>query len=255
MKTKIISKALDILGYNYQISKKNALGENANELFKYSLIKTTSSYSPWLGDKAFLEIFENIRSSTLVDIYRCYEIWSLVEEVSKLDGKAALLEVGVWRGGTSAIIAKRLELLGSDEILYAADTFTGVVKSSTRDSTYNDGEHNDTSLDYVTRTLHDHLQLSNVRILQGIFPEQTQHLIPEDTRFRLCHIDVDVYKSSEDIVNWIWSRLLPGGAILFDDYGFITCNGITQFVNEQRALKDRLFIYNLNGHAILIKLK
>jgi O-methyltransferase len=255
MTTKIIGKLLDILGYDHQISKKSAYVKKASNDFQYSQIKTTSSYSPWLGDRPFLDIYGAVWSSTLVDIYRCYEIWSLVEEASKLPGKAAFLEVGVWRGGTSAIIAKKLKTLGSDELLYAADTFTGVVKSTKKDSSYSDGEHKDTNIETVKEMLQANLRLDNIRILQGIFPEDTQQLIPEGTRFRFCHIDVDVYKSSEDIVNWIWDRLLPGGIILFDDYGFITCDGITQFVNEQRKLKDRLFIYNLNGHAILVKLR
>jgi len=251
---KIFGKMLDILGYDHQLSKKNEYSNRTDKDLRYSLIKTTANYSPWLEDKDFREIYQSVYASTLVDIYRCYEIWSLVEEASKLPGKAALLEVGVWRGGTSAIIAKKLALLGSNEILYAADTFTGVVKSTKKDSSYNDGEHNDTDIDAVKKMLRDDLRLQNISILQGIFPEDTQHLIPTDTWFRFCHIDVDVYKSSEDIVNWIWDRLLPGGIILFDDYGFITCDGITQFVNEQRRKKDRLFIYNLNGHALLIKL-
>jgi O-methyltransferase len=254
MKTKVISKWLDLIGYDYHLMKKSLFRNGPGNKKEYSLIKTTSTYSPWLSDKAFGDIFERIRHSTLVDIYRCYEIWSLVEEVLKLPGEGALLEVGVWRGGTSAIIGKRLLLLGSSEILYAADTFSGVVKSTGRDSTYKDGEHRDTSLDAVTNLLHGELGLKNIKILQGIFPEDTRHLIPPGQRFRFCHIDVDVYQSARGILDWIWEKLLPGGIVLFDDYGFITCDGITQFVNEQRKLKDRLCFYNINGHAILIKI-
>ena len=41
---------------------------------------------------------------TLVDIYRCYEIWSAVAEAAKLQ-QGDLMEVGMWRGGTGAVIA------------------------------------------------------------------------------------------------------------------------------------------------------
>jgi O-methyltransferase len=189
-----------------------------------------------------------------VESYRVFELWSLVGEACKLPGKGALLEVGVWRGGTSGVIARKMELCGSGDILYAADTFTGVVKSSEKDATYNDGDHADTDLDLVKKLLYKDLGLSNVELLQGIFPDDTAKFIPQDTRFRFCHIDVDVYNSAEGILDWVWERMLVGGIVVFDDYGFITCNGITRFVNEQRSRKDRLFIYNLNGHAILIKL-
>ena len=49
--------------------------------------------------------------------------------------------------------------------------------------------------------------------------------------------------------------LVVGDCIVFDDYGFKSYNGITKFVNEQRMLANRIILYNLNGHAIMIKIK
>jgi O-methyltransferase len=54
-------------------------------------------------------------------------------------------------------------------------------------------------------------------------------------------------------VEWVWPRLVAGGMIVYDDYGFRGCEGVTQFVNEQRSKPDRLIFHNLNGHAIAIK--
>ena len=45
-----------------------------------------------------------------------------------------------------------------------------------------------------------------------------------------------------------------GGIVVYDDYGFKGCDGITTHVNEQIQLQDRFVIHNLNGHAIIIKL-
>lgn len=137
--------------------------------------------------------------------------------------------------------------------VYLCDTFAGVVKASDKDSTYRGGEHSDTSR-HTVETLVRHLGLHNVRILEGIFPDQTAHLI-EPGRFRFCHIDVDVYQSAKDIVEWIWERMIVGGIVLYDDYGMETCPGITRYVDEQRADLDRLVIYNLNGHAVIIKIR
>ncbi len=85
-----------------------------------------------------------------------------------------------------------------------------------------------------------------------MFPEETSMLVT-DGKFRFCHIDVDVYQSAKDVVEWLWPKLVLGGIIVFDDYGFQTCSGITRFVNEERSKRDRSIIHNLNGHAILIK--
>jgi hypothetical protein len=69
-----------------------------------------------------------------------------------------------------------------------------------------------------------------------------------------CHIDVDVYESAKGVVEWLWHRLKVGGIIVFDDFGFNTCNGVTKFVNEQKLLDDRVVIHNLNGHAVMVKI-
>ncbi len=251
--TKIFSGALKRLGYEYNINPRSFYRVGSQKKFSYGLIKTTSSYSPWRDDEAFKRVFEIVKPYTMVEFYRVYELWALVDEVCKLEEKGALLEVGVWRGGTSGIIGKRLEMLGSSETLYAADTFTGVVKSSNLDSHYNDGEHADTNIEIVEKLLYQDLKLNNVKILKGIFPDDTQHLIPAATKFSFCHVDVDVYKSAEGILDWIWDRMIAGGIVVFDDYGAITCDGITEYVNREKFKKDRLFIYNANGHGIFIK--
>jgi hypothetical protein len=92
-------------------------------------------------------------------------------------------------------------------------------------------------------------------ILNGIFPEETSDLIDSKIKFGLCHIDVDVYQSAKDIVDWIWCKMIIGGVIIFDDYGFYSCNGVTKYVNELKERTDCMIIHNLNGHALMIKLQ
>ena len=75
----------------------------------------------------------------------------------------------------------------------------------------------------------------------------------KNKKFRFCHIDVDTYYSTKDCLNWIWERLVKGGVIVFDDYGYSITEGVTKIVNEHKNMKDRFFIYNLTGQAIMIK--
>jgi O-methyltransferase len=215
----------------------------------YGAVVPEASYSPWNKDRQFRQTYDVIRSCTLVDQYRCYELWTLVQSVEHCEGD--LIEIGVWRGGTGALIAKRALMCGITETVYLCDTFSGVVKASEHDPIYVGGEHADASRQQV-ESLVTELGLQNVQILQGVFPEDTGPLL-EQSRFRFCHIDVDVYQSAKDIVEWIWCRLAIGGVIVFDDYGNKSCAGITRCVDEQRDMKDRVTIHNLNGHAITIK--
>lgn len=218
---------------------------------KYEQIIHPCAYAPWREDFEFLDTYHQIAKSTLVDIYRCYELWSLIEQTRKLD-KGALIEIGVWRGGTGALIAKKALSCCIDENVYLCDTFKGVVKAGTNDPCYENGEHNDTSLEMV-EILIQKLQLTNAKLITGIFPEESAHLI-EAQFFRFCHIDVDVYESAKGCLEWVWDKLVVGGIVVFDDYGFSRCGGVTQYVNELKESWDLHFIHNLNGHALFIKL-
>lgn len=98
------------------------------------------------------------------------------------------------------------------------------------------------------------MKLNNFKILEGIFPDETSHLV-ESERLCLCHVVVDVYNSARDVEKWIWPKLVLGGIMIYDDYGFIRTSGVTNFVNDERDKSDRLVFHNLNGQAIVIKLR
>jgi O-methyltransferase len=217
--------------------------------FPHRTVNPAATYAPWAADAAFMDTYHAVAAHTLVDIYRCWELWQLVEQVSGLEG--AFVEVGVWRGGTGCLIAKRAKLLGLDAEVYLCDTFTGVVMTSDLDAAYHGGEHADTSAKIV-RDLAARLGVDNVVLAEGIFPDETQHIVT-DQQIRLLHVDVDVYLSAQKIVDFVWPRLVRAGVVVFDDYGFKTTTGITKYVNEAMRGSDRTMVHNLNGHAVVIK--
>ncbi len=208
-----------------------------------------STYAPWQADEDFQRAYQDVRANTLVDIWRLYELWSLVGELAEIPG--AIVEVGVWRGGSGSLMAVRAAALGLPERVYLCDTWQGVVKTGAIDTYYRDGKHDDTSRGIVA-ALVQRLGLRNVDLLEGIFPEETASAVG-DQRLRLCHVDVDVYQSAADVFDWAWPRLSAGGIAVFDDYGFPACPGVTRFVDEQRGKPDRLVLHNLNGHGIIVK--
>ena len=231
--------------------------------YSYSKINPIATYSPWENDDEFNEIYSTVWHKTTpigtwsftgVDKYRAYELWKLVEESSKLK-EGSIIEIGTWCGGSGAIISKKARNCSILDKIYLCDTFKGIVKTDkTKDSHMEDGMLNDATYECVDYLINDVLKIKDVKILEGIFPEETQHNIPTNEKFRFCHIDVDVYQGCKDIVDWIWDRLIPGGIIVYDDFGFETADGVTKYVEEQRKFVDRIVIHNLNGHAIIIKL-
>jgi O-methyltransferase len=215
----------------------------------HELAFPVATYAPWRSDDGFQRVYRAIQRNTFVDVWRCYELWSLLGELRDVPG--AILEVGVWRGGTGALLGARAAGLGLDDRVYLCDTWTGVAKTGDVDIYYRDGKHDNASQEIVEQLVAK-LGLTNVELVEGVFPEHTGDRIPERT-FRLCHCDVDVYESARGVLEWVWPKLATGGVVVFDDYGFPACPGVTKLVNEQRMHEDRLVLHNLNGHGLIVK--
>lgn len=202
--------------------------------------------SPWLEDKVFSKIYETIKNNTLVDRIRCYSIYQIAEQVSKVEGD--VLEVGTWRGGTAGILTQVL----TEKKVYLADTFKGVVKASDWEH-YKDTAHSDTSQELVSDFLINKLGVSNYEIINGIFPDDTGFKV-DDKKLCLVYLDLDVYESTKDAFNYVWHQISLNGIVIFDDYGMTSaCAGIKKFVDEIRYDEDKIFIQNSNGQAYIIK--
>jgi O-methyltransferase len=247
---KLVGNAKSLLGISGSRAddkwKKEGWTHPRSPDIRHSHLTPAATYSPWLSDPGFMGAYQQIRKFTLVDIYRCYELWELARQSSRVDG--AIVEVGVWRGGTGCLLA----LAAPEKTVYLADTFTGVVNAGAQDTKYLGGEHGDTS-EGLVRELLGSAGAGNAILLKGIFPAETAASIAGS--IALLHVDVDVYQSAKDTVEWALPRLLPGSTIVFDDYGFYGCEGITRYVHELRErLAGFAFFHNLNGHAVFVKL-
>lgn len=86
----------------------------------------------------------------------------------------------------------------------------------------------------------------------GFIPVTFSGLEAEQIAF--AHIDVDIYKSIVDCLDFIWPRLSSGGVIVFDDYGFPTCPGARQAVDTFFAAKQEVPLCLSTGQAIVCKL-
>ena len=216
----------------------------------YETVVMPIGFTPWRADKEFIAFERLVDEYSMCGIGKLNFIWNMVAESAKLND-GIFMEVGSWRGGSGAIIAKRLKFMRRDNPVYLCDTFTGVVKAGDKDNRYVGGEHADTSIETVRELMKKH-ELDNVHILQGIFPEDTGDVL-SDKKIAFVHIDVDVYQSGKDVFSFVWPRLINGGIIVFDDYGTPSTQGMKKFVDEIKDLPDRIFISNIMGQGVIIK--
>jgi O-methyltransferase len=181
---------------------------------------------PRWHDPTFLTTIEAVLGVAHLDGNRLFQLWDLT---SKSPRGGALFEVGVWRGGSGAVIARQAARCHPGATVYLCDTFTGMPHPDPKlDPFFRGGEGDDTSVTRVNGLMVS-LGLDNVRIVPGVFPGSFTENVPAVS---FAHIDVDVYRSCRETFEWIWPKLLSSGIIVFDDYGYHGTPGITQCINE-----------------------
>ena len=144
-----------------------------------------------------------------------YTIYSSVLATSRLPGSIA--ELGVYQGSTARMIA---EAKGGKK-LFLLDTFSGMPndKISRNKDDWEVNTHRDTSLAHVKNYLSKY---SGVIYIDGTFPESingqaANRLIREET-FSLVNLDVDLYQSTLDGLNFFFPRLVKGGRLISHNY-------------------------------------
>jgi O-methyltransferase len=182
-------------------------------------------YCPWFSDE-FQKYYSIAAPRTLVSPDRCYVLYTLLRQALRIDGD--IVECGVYRGGTAAMIAKVIAAAGRrGQKLYLLDTYSGMPDTDKKRDLHLKGDFADTSAEEVERFVNE----PEIAIIKkGFIPESFIGL--ESSRFAFAHIDVDIYRSIIDSLDFIWPRLLTGGFIVFDDYGFPSCPGARQAVDQ-----------------------
>lgn len=141
-------------------------------------------------------------SRTVVSHDRLCILDALSEVCLPVPGEIA--ECGVWQGGSAKVISR-----GGPIHLF--DTFTGMPKNDDPCGLV-EGSFGNVSKEEVQE------YLPNARIYAGLIPETFKGL--ENLVFRFVHIDVDLYQSTRDCLEYFLPRMSKGGIIVFDDYGF-----------------------------------
>jgi predicted O-methyltransferase YrrM len=113
------------------------------------------------------------------------------------------------------------------------------------------GGFEDTTIDTVRSYLSG---FYNVQLYEGIVQEQSSNV--NDCRFSMVHIDVDIYAPYVYCLEFFSDRLVRGGIIVLDDYGFLTCPGAKRAADEFMLSRGRDFrmIHLLTGQAVIVKI-
>jgi O-methyltransferase len=183
----------------------------------------------------FAEIWNLVKDRTMTGPAKGYYLHRAVTYVTAQQIPGAIVECGVWRGGSMLNVAHTLARLGvSDRELYLFDTFSGMSEPTDRDLHLGkSGTPAATILDRVSRDSWMWAIASLDDVKAGFssvdYPSERVHFVEgkvEDTipaqapdEIAILRLDTDWYESTRHELTHLYRRLAPGGVLIIDDYG------------------------------------
>lgn len=200
----------------------------------------------WLDDTDFLNYYKSIMDPGNWHSYdRKYTLQNLVRSVVGLKGDIA--EAGVYKGASAYLMCK--ENLGQHESkIYLFDSFQGLPKPKSADGNYWKEGVFSTPVSELATTLKE---FNNYVVCAGWIPSRYNEI--EDKKFKFVHIDVDLFDPTFDSISFFYDRVVPGGMILLDDYGFYSCPGAKKAVDKFMVDKVEKLINLTTGQGLIIK--
>ena len=198
----------------------------------------------WLDDEVFFSYYRQFVPHTRHTADRKFFLRSLLQLIEQLPGDTA--ECGAWEGASSWLICDKFK--DTTKTHFVFDSCDGLSEPESLDGDYwASGD-----LRATEETLKSQLSdFPNARILRGWIPERFGEVAKRE--FCFVHIDVDLYQPTSDSLSFFYPRMVCGGVILFDDYGFIDCPGATAAVDELMRDKPEKIIHVPTGQAFIIR--
>ena len=199
----------------------------------------------WNESREFTELAKPVRGYTVIGDVNLFMLYQFANLAIFLSGNVA--ELGVYKGGSAKLLANIFKR-NVEKVVFLLDTFCGMPEVDLPRDLHQKGDFADASLEGVQRFLSD---CQNVVLYKGLFSDTLSNVANET--FCFVHIDCDIYQSVRECCEFFYPRMTGGGIMLFDDYGFISCPGAKQAVDEYFLDKVEPPIYLSTGQCVVIK--
>jgi O-methyltransferase len=190
-----------------------------------------------------------IRQYTMTSPARCRALWDSCKQVLDQNVSGCFVECGVWKGGSSAIIALAIKNAGQQRHLHLFDSFEGLPEPSEKDgkeaAAYSGGRNQGKldSIDLCSAGLDEvrHLILDEINVSEELAHFHVgwfQDTVPADAKLlgpiALLRLDGDWYDSTKICLEHLYPLLSPHGIIILDDY--FAWEGCRKATDEYRTL-------------------
>jgi O-methyltransferase len=185
-------------------------------------------------DRRILDIYSRVKPYTMTSPERVIAFCEAVRYAFENRISGAIVECGVWRGGSSMAAALMLAALGNTERdLYLFDTFEGMSTPTEQDRRARDAADASKLLETSKRDekiwcyspleeVRSNLQstgypIDRVNFVAGRVEETVPNTAPGV--IAILRLDTDCYESTRHELAHLFPRLAVGGVLIIDDYG------------------------------------
>lgn len=180
------------------------------------------------------DIINACQPFTMTSPERLSSLISAVRYVEARGIKGAIVECGVWKGGSCLAIAKTLQSLGvTNRDIYLYDTYEGMSEPTEYDREAATGSDAASMLSGADKseTVWAYSPIEEVRrnISGSGYPSNRIHFVKgkvEDTipatmpsSIAILRLDTDWYESTKHELTHLYPALEPAGVLIIDDYG------------------------------------
>lgn len=206
----------------------------------------------WMDEPAFWDTWKASPYWNKQRADRKFVLWSMARNTCDLPGDTA--ECGVLDGASSYLICSARQ--GCKPFLHHAfDSFEGLSPPEPADLPSSPMAFRWSSGD-LSVTLEEAMskldRFDNIHYYKGWIPGRFEEVAQH--RFSFVHIDVDLYQPTRDSIEFFYPRLVPGGILLCDDYGYHTCPGARKAFDDFAVeIPERSVIHLPTGQGFIIK--
>jgi len=213
-------------------------------------------------DKKFWAIYRKVKDQTLVPVERSYTLYQAVKYIIKNNIEGDLVECGVWKGGSSMLMAYSLLEAGvSDRKIYLYDTFEGMTQPGEMDGQeekdqWESGKVSDTLNNMCYSPIEEvkanmgktGYPSDNIILVKGKVEETLPGKLP--AAISLLRLDTDWYASTKHELIHLYPLLVKHGVLIVDDYG--AWQGARKATDEYFSSKPQPFLNRIDYTGRLV---
>lgn len=196
---------------------------------------------PDIREPVFWEVYERSKPYSLLSIEAFYSLFTSTEYVARAGVPGDFVECGVYLGGSVLALSEFAAHHGiRDRGVHLFDTFDGFPQDLPPEKDYK----GDPS---PLRRVPNFHETTRAVVGRSAYPQHLFHWIEGDVRetlpthtpdrIAILRLDTDDYTSTRAELEWLYPRLVPGGVLILDDYGYF--EGARRATEEFFADKPR----------------